>query len=120
MTTNTMLIVDDSKMSRMMIRSIVLSQQPDWNIIEADCGQHALDQTESVQIDWMTLDYNMPGMDGITLADLLVKRFPNAHVALLTANIQFSIKERAEALGVEFVHKPITEEKILNFITEKV
>ena len=59
-------------------------------------------------------------MDGITLADLLVKRFPDAHVAPLTANIQFSIKERAEALGIEFVRKPITEEKTLNFIAEKV
>ena len=120
MTADTMLIVDDSKMSRMMIRSIVLSQHPDWNIIEADCGQNALDLTESANVDVMTLDFNMPGMDGIALAEIMVKRFPNAHVALLTANIQFTIKERAEALGVEFVHKPITEEKILGFIAEKV
>jgi CheY-like chemotaxis protein len=45
-----------------------------------------------------------------------LQRFPQAKIGLLTANIQESIQHKAEALGIGFISKPITEEKILSFI----
>jgi CheY-like chemotaxis protein len=112
----TLLIVDDSKLSRMMVRSIVLHAHPDWHIIEAENGAEALAKASSAQVDIMTLDFNMPGMDGLTLAEQLKETFPLASMALLTANIQHSIQERASRLGIGCIHKPITEAKILSYI----
>ncbi|RDH91289.1 MAG: response regulator [endosymbiont of Seepiophila jonesi] len=112
----TMLIVDDSKLSRMMVRAIVGQVQGDWNIIEAENGEDALVKSEAETVDIMTLDYNMPGMDGLTLAEHMRQRFPDASIAMLTANIQDTIRQRAESAGVGFIQKPITEEKIAAFV----
>ncbi|RDH85395.1 MAG: response regulator [endosymbiont of Escarpia spicata] len=112
----TMLIVDDSKLSRMMVRAIVKQVQGNWNIIEAENGEDALVKSEAETVDIMTLDYNMPGMDGLILAEHMRQRFPDASIALLTANIQDTIRQRAESAGVGFIQKPITEDKIAAFV----
>ena len=39
----TLLIVDDSRVSRMMIRTFVLAKYPQWIIIEAASGNEALE-----------------------------------------------------------------------------
>jgi len=114
-TIKTALIVDDSKLSRAMIRAILLQHFPEWKILEAGDAEEALQITESA-IDVMTLDMNMPGMDGITLGTELRQRYPQASISLITANIQNAVREKADSAGLYFVAKPITEEKILDAI----
>jgi len=116
MAENTMLIVDDSRLSRMMIKNFAQAEHADWEFIEAVDGDDALSKCTGASVSWMTIDYNMPGMDGITLATKLKEQFPSATIALLTANIQDSIRQQADAIGVQFVQKPITEDKIRNFV----
>ncbi|NQZ81299.1 MAG: response regulator [Colwellia sp.] len=116
MSEDKILIIDDSRLSRMMIKGFTLAAKPNWEIIEAEDGIDALAKCEGQNITWMTVDYNMPGMDGITLCIELRERFPNARIALLTANIQDSVKARADDIGVTFIQKPVTEDKIRNYI----
>jgi len=116
MSEETMLIVDDSRLSRMMIKNYVVDAHPNWTIIEAVDGDDALEKAKGQTIDCMTIDYNMPGMDGITLIKKLRESFANAQIALLTANIQDSIKKQTDEVGVEFIQKPITQEKIQNYV----
>ena len=113
----TVLIVDDSRVARMKVRKLVAAAHPDWSIIEAGDGTEALEKTESNAVDLMTIDLNMPGMDGLTLATRLREKCPAAHMALLTANIQDSVRHRAEALGIDFITKPLTEDSILACIS---
>jgi len=110
------LIVDDSRLSRMMIKGFTLATIPDCSVIEAENGEDALNKCQDQEITRMTIDYNMPGMDGLTLCSELRKKYPHANMALLTANIQDSVKERTEALGISFIQKPVTEEKIAIFM----
>jgi len=112
----TILVVDDSKMSRMMITRIVNTHYPGWTILEAGNGDEALALVEGRQVDIMTLDVNMPGMNGLELGDQLRNRFPDARISLVTANIQKAIKEKAKAAKLQFVPKPITEERILGYL----
>ena len=112
----TMLIVDDSRFARLMIREFVTQAHPDWTIIEAGNGQEALEKTTALPVDVMTIDLNMPGMDGLTLATVLQARYPTARITLLTANIQESVRHKAEAAGVCFMAKPITEDDLLAFM----
>jgi len=86
-------------------------------VIEAESGEDALSKVEGASFDVATLDLNMPGIDGIELAEKLKPQFPNADYSLLTANIQDVIRERATSVGIGFIEKPITEEKILAFIS---
>jgi two-component system chemotaxis response regulator CheY len=112
----TMLIVDDSRLSRMMIKKYVLDAHPSWIIIEAVDGDDALEKSKGQLISCMTIDYNMPGMDGITLIKKLRETFKYTKIALLTANIQDSIKKQTQEVGVDFIQKPITQEKIQSYI----
>ncbi len=118
MDNKTVLIVDDSRVSRMMIKAIVADVCPEWNIIEAANGDDALAKSTDIQaIDVMILDFNMPGMNGLTLAEILKEKYPQAQLSLLTANIQESIQRKADKLGIGFVKKPITQEKIRGILT---
>jgi CheY-like chemotaxis protein len=55
-------------------------------------------------------------MKGGEAAKVLRPQFPNAKIAFLTANVQDSIKKLAIQLKVDFIPKPITEEKVLKYV----
>lgn len=112
----TVLVVDDSRMARMMIKKIIQSHYPEWEILEAKSAEEALAVSEGKSIDIMTLDMNMPGMDGLALGAEMRARFPDADISLVTANIQESIQKKARAARLTFVPKPITEERIMGYI----
>jgi len=116
MSEDKILIVDDSRLSRMMIKGFTLATKPEWGVIEAEDGEDALAKCEGENVTWMTVDYNMPGMDGLSLCIALRERFPNARIALLTANIQDSVKARSDEIGVTFIQKPVTEDKIKTYL----
>lgn len=54
----------------------------------------------------------MPGETGLDVLERLRSLAPGADVALVTANIQSAIRQRAADLGCRFVAKPVTGEKI--------
>lgn len=113
----TILVVDDSIVSRMMIKAIIESHVQEVNIIEAGSGAQALDRVkENMAIDIALIDFNMPGMTGLELISALADKQTIPKVALLTANIQNEIKEQALAAGVTFLNKPVNEEVIAAFL----
>jgi len=112
------LVVDDSKLTRTMIKCFTHECQPHWEVLEASSGEEALSLIDNKCINWITIDYSMPGMDGLVLASKLKVALPNANIALLTANIQSSTKARAKALGLTYIPKPVTEAKIKSYICE--
>jgi CheY-like chemotaxis protein len=97
----------------MMIRAFIAQAYPDCTIIEASNGQEALEKTATQTVDLMTLDLSMPGMDGLTLATQLQHNHPTAHITLITANIQESVRHRAAAAGMGFIAKPVTADSVL-------
>jgi len=73
----TVLVVDDSRMARIMITKIIHSHHPEWETLDAKTAEEALQVSEGRSIDIMTLDMNMPGMDGLKLDAEMCKRFPD-------------------------------------------
>lgn len=112
----TLLIVDDSRVARLMLRNIIGVFRPQWRIVEAENADAALALTATETPHYATLDYNMPGMNGMELAEHLQKSFPTLKAVLLTANIQEPIRQRALALGLHFVAKPITEKSCAQIV----
>lgn len=109
------LIIDDSTVTRLMIRKIILDKYPNWEILEADTADAAKTVlTKDQNIDFFSLDQNMPGtLSGLDLAEELRKTYKNTKIVLITANIQDAIKNRAKSIGIDFVEKPVTAEKII-------
>lgn len=106
------LIVDDSKVSRMMIRAFMSEKRPDWTFDEASTGDEAVQKCHESQYDLITMDVNMPGISGLEAADRIRVVLPKAFITILTANIQQSVQSRASMLGVSFVQKPINADCI--------
>lgn len=102
------LIVDDSRVSRMMLASLLKTEDPEWQIVEAGNGLEALSVAAEQQPSLICLDINMPVMDGFEAASQLRPLFPNATLLMLSANVQAASRARAEELGVHFLAKPIS------------
>lgn len=112
----TVLIVDDSRVSRLLARQYITALCPGWGVEEAGTGEEALDKARAAPPDLVLMDVNMPGMGGIAAAEQLRREFPALPVSLLTANVQTATREKAEALGIGFVEKPITEARIAGLL----
>ncbi|MBP2300089.1 response regulator [Azospirillum picis] len=110
------LVVDDSRLARNMVSSVIAALRPDWTIVTAASGDEALQIVGEVSPVAAIVDYNMPGMDGLVLAERLKERFGGLPIGLLTANVQDVLKRKAEALGIRFIAKPITSDKIREFL----
>jgi CheY-like chemotaxis protein len=108
----TVLVVDDSKVSRLLSKQYILNRHPDWIIAEAASGEEAIDKLQTVSPDLVLLDLNMPGMGGLAAVEKIQAKCPTAHITLLTANVQDATREKANALGIGFAEKPITEARI--------
>ncbi|MBF0587921.1 MAG: response regulator [Magnetococcales bacterium] len=112
MESKTALIVDDSSLARMMVRKIFATSFKDWTLKEAKDGQDALNVVDGASLDLALVDFNMPGMNGIELAEKLMEKQPGLSIHLVTANIQERMRMRAEGMGVGFIKKPINPQKI--------
>lgn len=112
-----LLIVDDSRTSRMLVRGMVTQLRPEWRVIEAASGEDALTTLETERPDFISMDVTMPGMGGLAAAGKIRLREPGIRIVLCTANIQEAVRAAAETAGVGFVAKPITENSIIQSIT---
>ncbi|KAB0326387.1 response regulator [Janthinobacterium lividum] len=110
------LVVDDSRVSRLMSHQFILSKHADWQVIEAATGEEALEKVKTVNPVLILLDVNMPGMGGMAAAEQLRVLCPQTHIILVTANVQNATRNRASELGVGFMEKPITETRIHQLI----
>lgn len=114
----TVLVVDDSHVSRMMSRQCILSKFPDWDIVEATTGEDAIEKMDGISPVLVLMDVTMPGMGGMAAAEILRQRFPSLKISLQTANIQDAIRNKAAAIGVGFIEKPITQARINKLLEE--
>lgn len=113
----TVLIVDDSKLARIVLGKAISALQPDWTRLEASNADEAIAAFDAQAIDVAILDYNMPGRDGLALAEELRQRFPTLPIAVATANVQDEIIARARAANATFIPKPVTEEGMRGFLS---
>lgn len=107
-TQKTLLIVDDSRTSRGLIRGFISSLRKDWHIIEAGTGEEGLEKIQQSPPDYVTMDVNMPGMSGLEAAGEIRWRYPQIRVSVCTGNVQEYVREAARQAGVFFSPKPIT------------
>ena len=106
------LVVDDSRLARMLISKYILSLHPHWLIIEANSGQEAVEKAKVESPNYITMDYNMEGMTGAEAAQQILEYAPQTTIALFTANIQASTRAQALSLGIHFVGKPVTANSV--------
>jgi CheY-like chemotaxis protein len=113
----TVMIVDDSKLARIVAGKALAELQPDWQRVEAGSAAQALEIVCAQRIDLALIDFNMTKKDGLQLARELRASYPDLPMALITANIQDEIIAGARAINTSFVPKPVTAEGLQGFIS---
>lgn len=113
----TVLIVDDSKLARLILTNAIIALQPNWSRLEASNTDEAASILEREKVDVVILDFNMPGRDGLSYAEELRAQFPTLPIALVTANTQDHVAERARAINIAFIDKPLTSESLRGFLS---
>ncbi len=113
----TVLVVDDSKLARIVAGKTIAALQPGWAKVEAGNAVEALAALDRGPVDVVLIDFNMPGRDGLALAAELRERRPTLPIAIVTANVQDEIIARARALNAAFVPKPVTEDGLRGFLS---
>ena len=113
----TVLIVDDSRVARISLKRMVVDILPSAVILEAGNTDEALELLATSTASLALIDFNMPGRDGLQLAEQLRVERPAMRLCIVTANVQDSLAERARANGIAFVPKPPDRAVLASFLT---
>ncbi|TNC09368.1 response regulator [Methylobacterium terricola] len=113
----TVLVVDDSKLARAVALRLLRQLKPDWTLREAANADAALAVVASEPVDIALLDFNMPGKDGLALAEELRAGKPGMPIAVISANIQDEVIARARQLDATFMAKPLTGDALAGFLS---
>jgi two-component system chemotaxis response regulator CheB len=92
-------VVDDSAFARRATTK-VLALDPELRVVgEAAGGAEALARIPESRADVVTLDLDMPGMDGLAVLRTLLARDPRLRVVMLSAHTQEGAEATLEALA---------------------
>ncbi|MEK7813872.1 MAG: response regulator [Candidatus Desantisbacteria bacterium] len=102
------LIVDDSNFMRKMLTDMIISD-PDCELIyAAKDGLEALKAIKQLKPDVVTMDIELPEIDGITCVAYIMREFPTP-VIVITGFSQYMGEETILAMqygAVDFIKKP--------------
>src|SRR5687767_8910725 len=98
------LIVEDSKKMRQVIKSFVSNLAEE--VFECVDGAEALAAYERHQPDWVLMDIMMKGMDGLASTRQLKASYPDARIVILTSYDDVELRAAARSAGAcEYVTK---------------
>lgn len=106
------LIVDDSRAMRMIVRKTLRNAGINaTEVKEADNGQQALAALAGWQPDLVLSDWNMPEMTGMELLSTLRARGNRVRFGFVTSEGTTEMRTAAAAAGASFlITKPFTED----------
>ena len=102
------LIVDDSALVRKQLREMIESL--DFDVHIAKNGREAVEKACAEDFDVITMDVNMPIMDGLTAVGEIMKKNPSAilMVSSLTSEDASTTIEAMELGAIDYIAKPGT------------
>jgi CheY-like chemotaxis protein len=111
------MVVDDSKLARMVMAGAFRRIRPDWTLVETSSADEALAAVSRDSVDIALIDFNMPETDGLELVARIRKTHPAMPVAVVSANVQDEIVGRARELNAGFIPKPLTDDALAAFLS---
>lgn len=111
------LLVDDHKIVRDGIKSM-LEDRAEYHIAaEADSGKQALELLKELKVDLIIMDISMPEMDGICCTNLIKSQNKDANILILTMlNEEQHIRTLIEAGAKGYILKNSGKEELIKAI----
>jgi len=117
---NKILLVDDSKTMRQVLRTYLMGKG--YEFFEAESGRGALETLEANKIDLVVSDVRMSDVDGIELVREIRRREPlGGRIAaiLISSDRSASVRARSFIAGAdEFLEKPLDPKRLQSVAAE--
>lgn len=114
------LLVDDSLFVKKQLAKILTAEG--FEILDtASHGKEAVEkyQSRGAEIDLVTMDVTMPGMDGVTALEKIMTMDREARVIMVTALGKQELVKKSIILGAAgYIVKPLEPEKVLAHILQ--
>ena len=108
------LIIDDEKLARELIRSIIVEMRDIEIIGEASNGEEAVKAIRKYRPDLIFLDIQMPGMSGFNVLER-IDPVMMPYVIFITAYDRYAIKA-FEIHALDYILKPFEKERFLGSV----
>ena len=96
-----------------------LAQLPNCEVITAPNGEQALQLFKLQPFDLLITDYNMPDVNGITLAAEIQQLYPQTSTIMLTAYANDTLRKQAATVSIQRVlDKPVKLKEIRRIASE--
>ena len=109
------LLVDDDQNILWLVRNLLVQEGMTVQCVES--GESALAELKQNTFDLMITDYDMPGLDGLSLTRQVSVIALDMPVILITGNISSEIPHMAKQAGIaKVLAKPFSSEALLETI----
>jgi DNA-binding NtrC family response regulator len=112
-----LILVDDEPLVLSALERVF--QEDPYALMTAGSAEEAIQKMAQQPVNLALVDYQMPGMNGLSLLKAIREKFPNTRVILLTAH--GGVKEAVQAIklgAVDFLEKPYQPEGLRARITQ--
>lgn len=110
------LVADDSAVVRKSLE-IILKQLGHEIIAEVETGDDAYRVYSEKKPDLVTMDINMPGIDGINAVKKIIGEFPDAKIIMVSSEAHDEkVKEAIKSGAKDYVTKPFKMEALSEII----
>ncbi len=113
MSNKTILIIDNHKDFREMVRSFIAKRFQDVKIKEAETGEEGVEAARSEKPDVSLIDIRLPGIDGIETAQQIKEHVPECQIITMSMFKQASLQELINKRVIIFVNKDEIDSELI-------
>lgn len=115
------LVIDDNEMVLSVLSERLRTSSKDWMILTAENGKEAVKILESVSVDFVLTDLQMPVMDGYEFLEYARTHHPFIPIIAMTANYSPEAQCRLQSLGItQVMEKPFSMKKLTSRIADNL
>jgi CheY-like chemotaxis protein len=111
------LLVDDTADTRRVLRRML--ERDGFSVLEADRGTEGIRLAMCHRIQLIVLDVNMPGLDGLSVCEILKTEPATCRIPVLVCTVRMENEDqlRAASVGADgFLGKPFSSERLLTTV----
>jgi two-component system chemotaxis response regulator CheY len=112
MSTKTVLVVDDSRIMRNIVKNTFTSMNIPCEFVEAGNGKEALLQLEKQEVHLVLLDWNMPELSGLDFLKKIraMDKYKALPVIMVTSEAaRYNVIEALKNGATDYIIKPVNE-----------
>jgi len=119
------MVIDDSRIMRTMVmNALTRLTLAEWEFIEAEDGQDAIEKFDPKETDMILADWNMPRMSGIDFVRKVRSNKKNANIPIVMITSEQTVGKMNEALGRAganaYICKPFNAQELERKLTKLV